>query len=600
MAQKIEGRDERPLKSFWLKNFLAVNTTDARISLPDNGCFYDLLNAQPVGQANIHSVAGVSQPLYDFGLHTIYSDFNVNINGTEWLLAVSKDGLLFAYDVPDQVCYQIGSGLSGTDAVDITQFNDTMALIIDANGYWKWAPPPVSSSWPPPGQPFPEIQIILISSASAPSPLGAPQNGSAIAVYENRAWISQKRLLNWSAPGDPTDFSGPSGGGTVGFIDPTLRSDIKCLFAAYGYLYIFGESSIDYINNLAVPTPATTTADPTPTFTKANISAVIGTDQLESIICYGRLVLFANRMGIWSLVADTVQPISSFKPPPQSNVTTDQYMSSIDGTYQYLSFDTIVDGAQWINDAQQSVFWVNDSNNNVYWDIPGETFVQKVSGALVNTNRLINAAFLVYRKDDPIFATGPVLLMYQADMAGSKWWSADFGDLGYVGGMTHICTAYVDNEPAMFSYINNKLYRLFADATNPPSARLMTGLWDFGDPLTQKQAIRAGVRMSARTVPGAQAATLYIDTLHESYPIPIADIGITDWINNTDQSVQWANDAGDTVYWLQQNPYFIFWGQAPASYSKYLGFTLRFKRGTIFEVNSFLLDYKLAARWVGD
>ena len=163
MAQKIEGKDERPLKSFWQKNFYAVNTTDSRIAPPDNGVLFDLLNAQPVGRANLHLVAGLSTWLHDYGPHTIYSDFNVNINETEWLLQAAKDGTLWAYDVPDNKGWQIGSGLSGTDAIDIVQFNDTMALIIDANGYWKWAPPKVDDTWPPPWQPFPQIQMTAIS-----------------------------------------------------------------------------------------------------------------------------------------------------------------------------------------------------------------------------------------------------------------------------------------------------------------------------------------------------------------------------------------------------------------------------------------------------
>lgn len=660
MAQKIEGKDERPLKSFWLKTFLAVNTTDSRISLPDNGCFHDLLNAQPVGQANIHSVAGISAMLHDYGAHTIYADFNVNINGKEYLLAAAKDGTLWAWDVAGKNAYQIGSGLSGTDTLDIVQFNDSMALVVDANGYWKWAPTttppeqltPISGTITPSsatvtagGTGYTSAPTVTISGgggsgatatatvtagsvsaitvthvgsgytstptvsitggggngATATVAVSAPPGGSAIAVYQNRAWIAQKRLLDWSAPGDPTDYTAMAGGGSVGFIDPTLRSDIKCLFTGPNdFLYIFGESSIDYITNLTVPTPATATDPPTPTFTKTNLSPVVGTDQLESIICYGRWVLFANRYGIWSLDSGSLQPISAAKPPPQSNTTTDQYMSSIDGTYQYLSFDTIINGVQWVNNAGEGVFWTNNNNNNVWWDFPNTTFVQNVSAGIVMTNRLANAAFLVYRKDDPIFDSGPVLLMYQADLSGSKWWMADFGEAGQVGGMTHICTAYVDNTPCLFGYINNQLYQLFADDTNPPSARIMTGLWDFGDPMTQKQAIRGGVRMSARNVPGNQAASLFIDTLHESFPLNIADIGITDWINKNEQSVLWQNNGGSTVYWLQQKPYFLFWGQAPACFSKYLGFTLTFKRGTVFEVNSFLLDYKLAARWIGD
>jgi hypothetical protein len=47
-------------------------------------------------------------------------------------------------------------------------------------------------------------------------------------------------------------------------------------------------------------------------------------------------------------------------------------------------------------------------------------------------------------------------------------------------------------------------------------------------------------------------------------------------------------------------PFFAYWGAAPSCFSKYLGFTVTTRRGSIFEVNSFLLDYKLGPRWTGD
>src|SRR5215475_5216934 len=99
MAQKIEAKTERPLQSFWLKNFLAVNTTNARIAEPQPSCFYDLNNAQPIGFSNLHSVPDVSQMLYDFGSHIVYADFNVNINGDELLLIACRDGTLWWYEI---------------------------------------------------------------------------------------------------------------------------------------------------------------------------------------------------------------------------------------------------------------------------------------------------------------------------------------------------------------------------------------------------------------------------------------------------------------------------------------------------------------------
>ena len=100
MAQKIEAKDERPLQTFWLKDFLAVDTTDSRIAPPNPSTFYDLLNAQPVGFSNIHSVDGISpSPLYDFLGHTIYRMWGVNIFNQEYLICAGQDRELFTYQV---------------------------------------------------------------------------------------------------------------------------------------------------------------------------------------------------------------------------------------------------------------------------------------------------------------------------------------------------------------------------------------------------------------------------------------------------------------------------------------------------------------------
>ena len=537
MAQKIEAKTERPLQSFWLKDFLAVNTTNARIAEPQPSVFYDLTNTQPIGFSNLHSVADVSAPIHDFGTHIVYADFNVNIDNTEILIQACRDGTVWATTVPSGYVTQVGSGFSGTDTFDVAQWDYETALIIDSTGYYQW---PTYVGTPPQLGPIAKI-----------TGNGAPDHGNCIAVYSNMVWIAQGRVLYFSTTDDFTDFTTANGGGYSTLRDPTLRSEIRALFAANGYLYVFGESSIDSISDVYIPQGATT---PTPSFTRLNISAVVGTDMVESIMVYGRLVLFANRMGAWMLYGTTVQSISA-------NDAENSYLSSIDGTWQYLDFDTL-----------------------------------SCSGGQVQSNRLLCAAFLVRRLNDPHMGTGNFLAMYQADAAGAKWWFAD--TTTDVGPLTHVCTAFVDYQPAVFGYINNVMYRIFADDSSALSARMMTGLWDFNDPLTDKQALRAGIRISIRgtTNPAVQ---LNLDTLTGSYPVPLRDIGSVDWTNTTEQVIPWANSAGSIVIWnnITRN-YLLFYGKAPEGFSKYLGFTVTTKRATVFELNAFLLDYKLGARWV--
>lgn len=590
MAQKIEGKSERPLQTYFLKQFAAVNTVANRMSLPQDACFWDLTNAQPIGFANLHSIDDASASIYDFGNHRVYADFNVNIGNQEYLLIATMDGNLFAYTVGSSppVVKQIGSGLSTDGSIDIAQFDNTTALIVANSGYYSWQP---GSNISP---------ISTTGGGTGAGQPGAPNKGQAIAVYENMAWIADGRTLFASKPGSSsdtppayTDFSTSDGGGWEIIRDSTLKSDIKALYALNGYLYVFGESSIDIVGNVnqVQTTVGGVVTGSTVSWTRQNISSVVGTDQLESIIAYGRLILFANQYGVWMLTGINLTLLSTD--------AASQIYSGIDGTWQYLDWHHFNDSVLWVNNAGDQVDWENNAQQIVQWMLDNYTpFPFRISGGSVKSNNLLNAAFVVVRKNDPIMGSGNFLVMYQGDASGNngKWWFADW--TSDIGPITHICSANVNNAPALFGYIGNQLYRFFADPTSSPSARMMTALWDFGDPLTDKQALRAGIRVSLRGTSDA-AMLLNIDTLTATYPVPLGDIGSIDWVNSTEQLVPWQSAAPQTVKWQNLREYLIYFGKAPECYSKSLGFTVRSRRGTQFELNAFLLDYKIGPRWVG-
>lgn len=606
MAQKIELRNERPLQTYWLKNFLAVNTVAARITLPQDSCFYDLTNAQPIGFSNLHSIADATAPLHDFGSSRVYKDWSMQLSGVEVLVIATTDGKLWVYyqgytDAtgtywPPAVTQINGTHtLSGTDSLDIAQYSSDSIVIIDSTGYYYWTP--VGGAG---GGGTRETPILPVDPSQ-----GAPTSGSAIAVYNNQVWIAQGRKLFYSVPGvnstNPPgtapafeNFTLTAGGGWELIVDSTLRSDITALFAANGYLYVFGISSVDAISNVSTTASTDTAGITTATtnYTRLNVSAYIGTDQGESIMVYGRLVFFANHMGVWMLYGYEVVSASTD--------ANNGYYSGIDGTWQYLDFNHYNDAVQWINRAGDMVDWQNSAGNIVQWKLNNYTpFLFKISGGQVMSNNMLCAAFLVVRKNDPIMGSGNFLVMYQGDATGQnyKWWFADW--TSDIGPITHACTSYVNGAPALFGYIGNKLYQFFADKTTAPSARVMTALWDFGDPLVDKQALRAGIRVSLHGAANP-AMSINIDTLISSYPIPLADIGIVDWNNATEQRIAWQSAAPQTVRWNNLRNFMIYYGKAPECFSKYLGFTARSQRGTLFELNSFLLDYKTGARWVGD
>jgi hypothetical protein len=529
MAQKQEARNERPLQSFSFKDFLAVNTTSARVAVPEKA-FYNLENAQPIGPGNLHSIFDITAALHDYSGDTIYTDANANIGNTEYLIQASTNTKLFSYAVVGSTVTQINGAIAlAGSGTRFAQWQNSNELIVDSTGYYQWNG---------------AGNIVSIGGVT-----GAPTSGSAIAVYQNRVWIAQGRVVFFSAPGSFTDFTTASGGGSITLVDSTLRSAVQALFAANGYLYIFGVSSIDAISDLYIPAGA---SPPTPNFTKLNLSAVVGTDQPGSIYAYGRLIFFANRYGAWSLYGTSVTAISSQDP-------NNSYNSSIDGTWQYVDF------------------------------------TQTISGGQCLSQNLLCGAFLIKRLNDPVFGSNTVVAMYQGNAAGGKWWFINHGTTGVI---TRVTTGYVNNAPALFAYIGNKIYQLLALSGSSPPAVVSTALWDFGDPITQKQVLRAGFGMQV-FIPGGGIASFTVDTPGVSYLVPFsATIGALQWINNVGAVVIWQNAALQTVQWVPAQ-FITYSGMAQQAYAKFVGYTLKTNQGMVFEIDTFLMDYKLGARWVG-
>jgi hypothetical protein len=522
VAQKIESKEERPLQTYTLKEFLAVNTTNTRTATPE-GCFYNCENAQPIGAANVHAIADISALLQNYGADTIYNDKSCNVANVEYLIQVASTGKAFAYAVAANTLATIGTGLSAT-AARISQWQNTNVLVIDSTGYYQW-----NGS----------------GTLAAITGTGAPTYGSAIAVYANRVWITQGRLLYYSAPNSFSDFTTASGGGFTNLVDPILRSAVQELHATNGYLYILGVSSVQSLSDVYVPSGA---SPPTPNFTLLPLTGIVGSDQPFSVVDYGRLVLFGNRYGVWSVVGTDVQTISGFDP-------NNTYKSAIDGTWQYVDFSQTISAGQFLS------------------------------------NNLLCAGFLIKRLNDPVFGSNTVTMIYQGNAAGGRWWSANYGLV------TRITTSFVNNAPALFAYIGNSLYQLFANPASAPPANIQTGLWDFGDPITAKQVMRAGVGLSILSG-NAGTASLTVDTPNQSNKVPVSLLGTVQWINSLGQPVSWVNNLGQPVSWVP-GIYLTFFGNAPKSFTKYVGMSLTTPQGMVFELQSFLMDYKWAERWTG-
>ena len=493
------------------RQFKGVFTQAARNAIPE-GQFWQLENLQPIGAANLHSINDVSGTLKDYGADTIYWSAYVNIGGTDYLINLASNGKVFAFNTGTNSSTLISSALSGSSS-RVVQWKNTIALFVDSTGYYSWD----------------GVTFALITG------VGVPSAGTEIAVYANRVWIFNQRLIVVSAVDDYTAaaFLAANGAIAINLTDPTLRSTVFRAIAANGYLYFAGASSINVISNVYIPSGA---SPPAPLLTNTNIQSTLGSDQPGSFFTVGdRDLFFANAYGIWRL----------------RGVSSDRVSADIDGTWQY-------------RDPTQAAF-----------------------GGAVNSHNILHAAVLMKRLNDPFFGSNTVLCMYADD----KWWFANYGALTLVVG------AVVGNQPALYGFIGNKLFKLFANTASAPAFTLSTALWPMEDALADKQVIRAGFEITLQTLLAQFTAT--IDTVNATLPfLPAALVGTVQWVNNASQPVTWVNNLAAPVQWFN-GQYLLYWSgnQTPGAWNKYVGMTI--KGQAIFELSGIFMDYKLGARWGG-
>lgn len=156
-----------------------------------------------------------------------------------------------------------------------------------------------------------------INNAASATPTLMPfgVSGASIESFQQQLWIpypnQQGNQQNGntflvSAPGSLTDFATSDGGLTYTSSSPFLRSRYVNIKQSNGYLYPFGDSSVDVISNVQTSgSPSTTT------FNYYNTDPQTGTSWRDSVQEYGRTILFGNQFGVFGLYGGSVTKVSA-------------------------------------------------------------------------------------------------------------------------------------------------------------------------------------------------------------------------------------------------------------------------------------------------
>jgi hypothetical protein len=202
-----------------------------------------------------------------------------------------------------------GTGYIGSPTVVITLPDDTNYPTLQATGIATVTAGVVTAvTVTNPGLGYTNAAVELQGGNNAANVLAytMPQGiqATSIETYQNIVWTSVGTKMSFTGPNSVSDFSTVGGGGSAPATDAFLRRQITCLKQANGFLYRFGDSSINVISNVQTGTGGITT------YNNSNVDAQVGTPYRDTIVSFGRALVFANSSGVYALYGGAAEKVS--------------------------------------------------------------------------------------------------------------------------------------------------------------------------------------------------------------------------------------------------------------------------------------------------
>lgn len=369
---------------------------------------------------------------------------------------------------------------------------------------------------------------------------------NTVAVFAGRVWLAFRRVLTWTGTsGDPTDFSTANASGDTTITDADLVHEITALRSLNDYLYIFGDQSIKFIGNVSVATPqAGQVGVATTEFQIVTLSSDVGCPFPMSILSYNRLVVFCNMHGVWVIIGATIQKASD----------------DLDGIFPRIDF------------AQEPCAALFDLNNiHIYC-------------LLVRYQDPGNAAVFGQQPQGGVLERSLIMVLQAKD-----WYVLNQGmDLISIVSLALSET----NELALFGSSGSDLTPLLIDDGAPVTFILKTPLTAHNNLIVNKQAIKAGIAVSA-AVPQSMTMLIESERHVNSYTITAARQLI--WRNANHDIITWTNNQPAEMQFMV-GPSFAVPYLSVDAYGHVLGSTI-YSTTSQMSINAWVCEYIDADLW---
>jgi len=521
--------------------FEKMNTKVARQNLPPKQVAW-MENLQPIAPNDLQTVPGAAAPLtsgINFGSPTV-REFPANIGAVDYVIVFGANGACTAVNANTGALTLVAAAATFSTTPDMTTFASSRILIMDpTKGYATWdgtlfvgsggispnivvtnggsgysAAPAVSFTGGAGGNAGgatatavmggsgatqfvvsvtltnpgtgnaagAAITVVFTGANTTPATATVvvwPQvKGNTIDVFAGRVWWAsanasgQFRVLNFTGTAGFDDINPANAAGSTTITDRDLSHGITAVRALNNFLYVFGDQSIKQIGSITVQSSITL-------FTILTLASDIGTSFLMTIQSYNRLVLFANRQGVYGIFGATVQKISD----------------DLDGIFQLTDFSLLPSAA------------LNDISN-------------------------IHCYVLLLKYLDPVAGSRSILVLFQQN----QWFVVSQGALLAICSVALASTTQVET----FGSSGSDVTQLLQNKAVSVPVRLITALSANGNIVTAKQLQRSGIAITTQT---AQNLTMTVDTENGSNSYTFSAASVVNWVNNSGQVVQFQNNS---------------------------------------------------------
>jgi hypothetical protein len=483
--------------------FEGINTATLRPGVDDKQAAW-LDGFMPLGPGrNLRTMYGLAPALFvaSGGDRVVFFDF-FNIGATPYMLVVVNTGEIYAVNTNTGASNSIAP--DGTihnpvrTAMGLTQYGAEYVLIVaqQTNGYFIWD----GTTFYIPGASFGGGTIPLAIS------------GTAIEVYAGRVWIANGPTITFSVPGSVIDFSSGNGGGNFTSSDSFLRVAYIGLKQTNGFLYLIGDSSVNYISGVN-----TSDSPPVTTFTNQNADPEVGSPWPASIDVFSRNILFANAFGAHVSYGGAVTKISDM----------------LDGVY-----NTVPNFGNISPSAGKAIIF-----GKKCW-ILLLPIIDPVKGQQVNKLLLWN----------------------------SKIWWASEQDVALI----YIQHQEINSVLTCYGTDGGSVYQMFAQPSIGFKKTAQTKLWDKpgGYQFTKWVTRLWGIVQYYSNL--SPALNVSIDNEVGSNPNAITTVpNAIEWVNNLGAVVTWLNNLGQPVQWLSSGTgYSVLAPDAVSQSGVLTGFTI--------------------------